>query len=177
MKVTAENLELSFWRYWLGGLALFALMVVINPWLSSAGFSFGISDHQSAGTAERVNEIQTAWQAGGVLWLARVSMMIDLLFIGVYSRGAWLGGKLMHGQSGAVLPRLGLAIMISASLFCALDYLETISQIVQIMTMQGSDLLSGVAATVKPPKSVMFVLSVVCIIAAVLIRRISQRSH
>ncbi|MBK6706107.1 MAG: hypothetical protein IPG54_00910 [Sphingomonadales bacterium] len=84
-------IETGFWRWWLSGLMLFALMIALNPSISNNVAPMGISDHQAAATAARVNAIQAAWQTDGVLWLARLSMAIDLVFIGVYSRGCMAG--------------------------------------------------------------------------------------
>ena len=167
--------ERGFWRYWLLGLMLFAVMIVINPSLSNSVAPMGISDHQAAATAERVNAIQTSWQADGVLWLARLSMAIDLVFIGVYSWGAWLGGKVMRAQSGQGLRNLGLAIMVVAILFGLTDYTETLSQFVQVMRLEGSDALAGVAATVRPIKTVAFLTTFIGLLVALLLRRMALR--
>lgn len=168
--------ERGFWRYWLGGLLLFAAMVVMNPSLSNSVATMGISDHQAAATAARVNAIQSSWQADGVLWLARLSMAIDLIFIGVYGWGAWLGGKVMRAEAGQGLRNLGLAIMAAAALFCLTDYIETISQFIQIMRFEGSDALAGLAATVRPVKMVAFLVTFIGLLAALLLRRMARRS-
>lgn len=167
--------ERGFWRYWLLGLMLFAVMIVINPSLSNSVAPMGISDHQAAATAERVNAIQTSWQAEGVLWLARLSMAIDLVFIGVYSWGAWLGGKVMRAQLGQGLRNLGLAIMVAAILFGLTDYTETLSQFVQVMRLEGSDALAGLAATVRPIKTVAFLTTFIGLLVALLLRRMALR--
>jgi hypothetical protein len=80
------TLEKSFWRYWLGGLLLLAFMAALNPYLANAVAPWAILDHQTAGSAARVDAIQFAWARDGVLNLARFSMAIDLLFIPAYSR-------------------------------------------------------------------------------------------
>ncbi|MFD1766323.1 hypothetical protein ACFSAG_05650 [Sphingorhabdus buctiana] len=168
--------EKAFWRFWLSGLMLFALMIALNPSISNGAAPMGISDHQAAATAARVNEIQAAWQSYGVLWLARLSMAIDLLFIGIYSWGAWQGGKMIRASTSPGLARLGLAIMAAAALFCVTDYMETTSQFIQVMRFEGSDVLAGLAATVRPVKTVAFLVTFAGLLAALLLRRMARRS-
>lgn len=168
--------ERAFWRFWLGGLLLLAVMIAINPSISNGVAPMGISDHQSAGSAARIDAIQQAWQADGVLWLARLSMAIDLVFIGVYSWGAWRGGKVMRGAGGAGLRRLGTVIMVAALLFCVTDYAETISQFIQAIRFAGSDPLAGLAATVLPVKNVAFLVTFLGLLAALVLRRTTRRT-
>lgn len=170
------TVERGFWRFWLAGLMLFAIMIALNPSITNSVAPMGISDHQSAGTAARIDAIQSAWQADGVLWLARLSMAIDLLFIGIYSWGAWLGGKLMCAEKAPGLARLGLAIMVAAALFCLTDYAETVSQFIQVMQFKGSDTLAALAASVRPVKTVAFLVTFVGLLAALLLRRMARRS-
>lgn len=167
--------ERGFWRCWLAGLMLFAVMIALNPSISNSVAPMGISDHQAAATAARVDAIQSAWRADGLLWLARLSMAIDLVFIGLYSRGAWLGGKMMRGENGPGLGRLGGAIMVAAILFCITDYVETVSQFIQIMQYRGSDMLAGLAATVRPVKTIAFITTFAGLLAALLLRRMARR--
>ncbi|MBK9003734.1 MAG: hypothetical protein IPM67_09760 [Sphingomonadales bacterium] len=168
-------IETGFWRWWLSGLMLFALMIALNPSISNNVAPMGISDHQAAATAARVNAIQAAWQTDGVLWLARLSMAIDLVFIGVYSRGAWLGGKVMRAEAGQGLRKLGLAIIAVAALFCLTDYIETVSQFIQAMRFEGNDALAGLAAAVRPVKTVAFLVTFTGLLAALLFRRMARR--
>lgn len=169
-------IEKGFWRYWLSGLLLFAVMIALNPSISNSVAPMGISDHQAAATALRVDAIQSAWQADRVLWLARLAMAIDLVFIGVYSRGAWLGGKVLRAESAAGLGRLGVVIMAAAALFCLTDYAETIAQFVQLMQFRGSDALASLAATVRPVKAVAFLITFAGLLAALMLRRMARRN-
>ena len=89
-----SKLERRFWRFWLGGLLILAVMIAMNPWFTNAVSPWGIRDHQSAGNALRVDAIQSAWQAAGVLNLARFGIALDLVYIGIYSFGAYCGGRL-----------------------------------------------------------------------------------
>ncbi len=170
------KIERQFWRYWLGGLLLLAVMIAVNPWLSSGAAPWGIRDHQSAATALRVNDIQQAWQATGVLGLARFSIALDLLFIAVYSFGAFRGGQMMRYTGHPVLRRLGTVIMVAAALYPVLDYAETVCQFIQVVNFEGDDILASIAATAQPVKSVDFLVTFLGLLIALFIRRRTARA-
>ena len=174
--MTETTTEKQFWRYWLFGLLLFAAMIALNPTLSTSASPMGISDHQTAGTAAKIDAIQRAWQAAGVLLIARASMMIDLLFIGVYSWGAWNGGKLMRSESSPNVRRIGGLVMGASLVFLVTDYTETICQFIQVMQFTGSDVLANMAATVQPVKSLAWIVTFVGLLATLLLRRMARRS-
>jgi hypothetical protein len=167
--------ERNFWAYWLSGLLLFAIMALMNVFLSLPTSPMGIIDHQTAGTGARVDDIQFGWKAGGTLTLARISMALDLVFIAVYSRGAYLGGRVMRQESSPMLKRLGALIVIAAAFYPFLDYAETICQFIQVMTFKGSDLLAGIAASVRPFKSVDFLITLTGLLIALALRRTARR--
>jgi hypothetical protein len=169
-------IEKRFWRYWLGGLLLLAIMIAMNPWFSNDVSPWGIRDHQSAATAMRVDAIQSAWQAAGVMNLARFGMAIDLVYIVVYSFGAWCGGKLFAASARPMLRRLGWVIAMAAIILGIADYVETICQFVQAMTFKGSDALAGIAATAQPIKSIAFLTTFVGLLVALLLRRMARRT-
>ena len=169
-------LERRFWRYWLGGLLLLALMIAMNPMFTNEISPWGIRDHQSAGTAARIDAIQTAWQAAGVMGWAQFGMAIDLIYIAVYSFGAFCGGRLFAQSRRPGLRRLGWVVVAAAIIVGIADYAETICQFVQAMTMQGSDLLAGVAATAQPIKSIAFLTTFVGLLAALFLRRMARRA-
>jgi hypothetical protein len=171
-----SKLERNFWRYWLGGLLLLALMIAMNPWFSTDVSPWGIRDHQAAATAVRVDAIQLTWQAAGVLNLARIGMAIDLIYIGVYSFGAYCGGRLFAQAPQTMLRRLGWVILAAAIILGVSDYVETICQFVQIMTLEGSDLLAGIAATAQPIKSVAFLITFFGLLTALFLRRMKRRA-
>jgi hypothetical protein len=160
MKVES-NLERNFWTFWLGGLLLLAIMIAMNPWFSNEVSPWGIRDHQSAGTALHIDAIQGAWQTQGVFGLARLVIFIDLIYIAIYSFGAFNGGR-MFAQS----PSSVLAIA---------DYAETICQFIQAIQFQGSDALAGIAAAAQPIKSLAFLTTFFGILIALFLRRISGR--
>lgn len=168
-------LEKRFWRYWLGGLLILAIMIAMNPWFSNEVSPWGIRDHQAAGTAMRVDAIQAAWQAAGVMDLARIGIAMDLVYIGIYSFGAYCGGRLFAGSDQPLLRRLGWVIVVAALVVAVADYVETICQFIQAMTFKGSDLLAQIAATAQPIKSIAFLTTFFGLLAALLLRRMARR--
>jgi hypothetical protein len=172
---TEGNVEKNFWRYWLGGLALLALMIVMNNWLTNDISPWGIRDHQSAGTALRIDAIQNAWASADVLNLARWSIAIDLVYIGIYSFGAYCGGKLFTGETHSGLKRLGWLIVIAAIILAIADYLETICQFIQAVQFRGSDFLSLIAATAQPIKSLAFLTTFFGVLTGLALRRFARR--
>jgi hypothetical protein len=155
---------------------LLAMMIAMNPWLANPVAPWAILDHQMAGTAVRVNAIQNSWAAAGQLNLARISMAIDLIFIAVYSWGAYCGGRMMRARGTPTLRRLGTIIIVAACADCLLDYTETICQFIQVMTFKGSDNLAGIAATVRPFKSASFLTTFVGLLVALWIRRTTRQT-
>jgi hypothetical protein len=171
-----SKLERNFWRYWLGGLLILAIMIAMNPWFSNEVSPWGIRDHQSAATAARVDAIQAAWQAAGVMGLARIGMAMDLVYIGIYSFGAYCGGRLFAASARPALRRLGVVVIVAAITVGIADYAETICQFTQAMSFKGSDLLAGIAATAQPIKSVAFLISFFGLLAALAVRRMTRRA-
>jgi len=169
-------LERRFWRYWLSGLLLLALMIAMNPLFTNEISPWGIRDHQSAGTAARIDAIQAAWQAAGVMGWARLGMAIDLVYIGVYSFGAFCGGRLFAQSKRPGLRRVGSVVVVAAIVVGIADYAETICQFIQAMTMTGSDLLAGIAATAQPIKSIAFLTTFFGLLAALFLRRMASRA-
>jgi hypothetical protein len=171
-----SKLERNFWRFWLGGLLILAAMIAMNPWFVTDMSPWGIRDHQSAGTAARVDAIQRAWQTAGVLGRARLGVAIDLMYIAVYSFGAYCGGRLFAQSMKPALRRLGWIIMAAAIIVAIADYAETICQFIQIMQFKGSDVLAGIAATAQPIKTTAFLTSFFGLLTALFIRRMTRRS-
>ena len=171
-----SKLERHFWRFWLGGLLILAAMVAMNPWFANSVSPWGIRDHQAAATALRVDAIQAAWQAAGVMNLARFGMALDLVYIGVYSYGAYCGGRLFARSDGATLRRLGWVIVGAAVVVGIADYFETICQFVQAVTFRGDDSLASIAATAQPVKSTAFLVTFFGLLVALFLRRRSSRA-
>ena len=171
-----STLERNFWRFWLGGLLILTAMIAMNPWFVTDVSPWGIRDHQSAGTAERAEAIQAAWLAAGVLGRAQIGIAIDLVYIAMYSFGAYCGGQLFAQSQRPALRRLGWVIVAAAIIVGVADYAETICQFIQIMQFKGSDLLADIAATAQPIKTTAFLVSFFGLLTALLIRRMTRRS-
>lgn len=167
----------SFWFFWLGGLAVFSYLVITGGTLMTDVAPGGILDHQSAATAQRVNEIQQSWIAQGLLNQARWSMIGDLVFIGLYMSGGIIGGRLIwQNARSPSLKKLGLAIILIYFVFGMSDYIETISQITQLIQNEGSDLLAGIAATARPVKILTWIAGTLFMVIALIWRRAERRS-
>ncbi len=161
----------NFWIFWGGGLALFLYLISSGGTLETAVAPNGILDHQSAATAERVNAIQQSWADAGVLDVARLGMIGDLVFITLYMSGGIIGGRLIwqHARSPA-LKKLGLFCVVAYFLFGLSDYVETTSQLAQLLQGQGSDLLAGTAALARPVKIVAWIGGTLAILVALIWR-------
>ena len=83
----------SYLIWWLGGLAIFAVSLMIHAPLAIEAVPGGILDHQAASDAGEVDRIQTAWRDAGLMTQARLAMASDLVFILVYSFGALRAGQ------------------------------------------------------------------------------------
>jgi len=158
----------NFKRFWLGGIALFLFMVFTNFTLITNISPMGISDHQSAGTAENINVIQEAWVQADAILFAKVSVIIDLIFIGVYAFGAFCGGILLRYDSRQYIKRIGSLIIAASIIFLLTDYIETISQAIQLFTMQGSDILANIAAMMGPMKIIAFLATIFGLLGTIL---------
>jgi hypothetical protein len=169
-------LERRFWRFWLSGILLLAALIVMNVWLVTVAAPLGISDHQAAGNAARVDIIHAGWAASGVMDLAIYSMELDLIFIAVYAWGAFAGGRMFAASSLPSLMRLGKIIIVAAVGFAIADYAETLSQLIQAAFTGGNDMLSGVAATARPIKLILFLVTFFGVLICLAIRSWKSRS-
>lgn len=84
-----HKIDLKLW--WVGVLMLIGLIALGVLVLGDGKFS--LPDHQSAGSAARVDEIQEEWKAKGSFIPHLVGMFADLVFILVYCLGAWRAGN------------------------------------------------------------------------------------
>jgi hypothetical protein len=157
--------------WWMWGLVAFAVVVALSLAVTApADVTLGITDHQAAATAARVDEIQAQWHAGGVRPLAIFAMIGDLAFIAIYGWGSWIAGRSFMPMDG-IVRIIGAVVAASALVFVLTDYTETLLQLVQVLRDQGSDRLAGIAATVRPFKVAAWIVTFVGVIAAWLIRR------
>jgi hypothetical protein len=60
--------------------------------------------------------------------------------------------------------------------FLLTDYTETICQFIQVMFDQGDNLLADTAATVKPFKTVAFLVTFIGLLVALLFRRMARQA-
>lgn len=162
----------NFWIFWLGGLVVFIIIVVTGGPLMTEVAPGGIVDHQSAGIAARVDEIQQSWADAGLLNYAKWSMIGDLIFIGLYTIGGIIGGRLLWQDAWSPsLKKLGLGLMLVYFLFGVTDYVETISQFIQLIRLEGSDTLAGIAAVAQPPKIATWIIGTTGMIIALIWHR------
>ncbi len=168
--------ERLFWGCWLGGLTILALMIAVNPWLVSDVAPWGIRDHQSAVSGARVDLIQAGWRAAGVMDLARWSIALDLVYIAIYSFGAFCGGRIFSAAKIPMLRWIGWLVMTAAIVLGVADYIETICQFIQAMQFRGDDMLAGIAATAQPIKSTAFLTTFFGIFIGLVIRRFARRA-
>lgn len=146
-------------RWWLWGLLAFAVVIALSMAITAPeSVTLGIGEHQSAGTAARVNEIQAQWSAGGVRSLAIISMIGDLIFIGIYGLGSWIAGRSFMAMGG-MLKIAGAVIALAALAFLVTDYTETLLQLAQMLRDEGSDRMAGIAAAVRPVKIVAWLVT------------------
>lgn len=142
----------TFLCWWIGGLIAFAITIAIGTAITGDEVTWGILDHQSAATAIRVDEIQTQWRDGGVLTLAKIAMVADFIFIGIFGIGGFLGGLYFRAAESVPVRLLGSVILVGAVVFLATDYAETIAQFIQLMQFNGDDALAGFAASMGQAK-------------------------
>lgn len=167
----------NFWIFWGGGLAVFGILIATSGPLMTDVAPQGILDHQSAGTAERVNAIHQSWAAIDRMNFAKWSMIGDILFITLYMSGGIIGGRLIWQQAKSpTLKKVGLLCVLTYFLFGLTDYVETISQLVQLVRDQGSDILAGTAELARPVKTIAWITGTVAMIAALIWRRFEIRA-
>ena len=65
--------------------------------------------------------------------------------------------------------------MFAAFGFAITDYAETISQLIQAAVTGGDDRLASIAATVRPLKMVLFLVTFLGVLVGLAIRRMTRR--
>lgn len=160
-------------RLWIAGLALFAIVIALGVWLKASS-TFGILDHQIAGTAKQVDTIQEAWKADGVRWLAIAAMAGDLIFIGVYGLGSWIAGHSFMKMERKRLKWLGAFVIVAAAVFLFTDYTETVLQFIQLVRDRGSDQMAQIAASMQTTKIAAWIVTFIGVIVALALDRFSR---
>jgi hypothetical protein len=156
-----------FWIFYVIGMAVFAYIATTNAQLATHASPGGILDHQSAATGMRVEQIHDAWKEKGVFGFAQLSMSLDLVFITFATLAGIVGGYLM-ARAGGARGMLGWVVLGVWTVFGACDYIETSSQLVQVLQDRGSDDLAGLAAAVRPAKMLTFVAGTLMIWAGLI---------
>lgn len=164
-----------FLAWWISGLIAFAIVIAMSAPLMVEGVPGGITDHQAAPDAARVDAIQTAWDKAGVLEWARWSMIADLVFIGIYGVGSVLGGLYFRSAGRRALGAISLLAITAGTIFLITDYTETIAQFVQLVSMRGDDALASIASACRPLKVASWVVTFVAIVAGLAFEAISKR--
>ena len=145
-----------FWIFYVISWAVFAYIAVTNTQMVTAVSPGGILDHQSAATAMRADQIQNAWKAKGTFDFAKLSMSLDLVFITFATLAGIVAGYLM-ARAGGPRGLFGWLVLGVWAVFGACDYIETTSQLAQLLRDGGNDQLAGLAASVKPAKMAAFI--------------------
>ncbi|MBV7266849.1 hypothetical protein [Erythrobacter ani] len=155
-------------KYWLIGLAIFVGLVAASALLRGDA-PYGIVDHQAAGTARQVDIIQASWRDSELTTIMTISMLVDLIFIGVYSFGCWRAGRSFIAFGSAAMKTIGLAVISAAAVFCVTDYIETILQVVQMIRAQGSDWMAAAAATAQPIKIAAWIATFIGVLIGMIV--------
>ena len=170
------NENTRFWRWWGAGLILFGIAIVLGLQVTSNGVTEGILEHQQAENAARVDALQAAWREGGTRGWAIAAMLADLVFIGIYSFGSWLGGRMFMRSGNTALRLLGAAVSGAAIVFFLTDYTETILQFIQLVRDEGVDWMAATASTVRPVKMTAWLVTFFGLLAALGVRRFVANS-
>lgn len=158
-------------KVWLIGLVVFLAVIAVTNMVEQGDVTLGIIDHQAAGSAARVDEIQTQWRDNGVRSLAIIAVIADLAWIWIYALGSFLAGRGFANQRQGALRAIGLVVCASAIVFGVTDYTETTLQFIQLLGDKGDDTMAGIAATVQPVKIAAFIVSFIGIVVALVLDR------
>jgi hypothetical protein len=164
-------------KTWLISLAVFAVVIFLSSRVNQGDVTFDIFAHQAAGTAERVDEIQTQWREGGVRTNAIVAVIGDLAWIWVYALGSFLAGREFVLKRRGIVRTMGLTICAAAVVFGVTDYTETISQFIQLVQDTGDDTLAGIAAFMQPIKITAFMVAFFGVIIALVVDRFAPKPN
>ena len=161
---------------WIAGLIAFGVAIWLHLPLTTDTVPGGMGDHQRAPDAETVNRIQRAWEAANLLGTAKLAMISDLIFIGIYGIGCVLCGLHYRARPQVVLRTLGWTALVSGAAFLITDYGETIAQLIQLIRFAGDDNLAALASTFRPIKEVAWIGGFLAVILALIAERLSSRA-
>ncbi len=162
-------------RYWLIGVGMLVALIGFEM-IFMGDSAFSIVDHQAAGTAARVNEIQSTWHDEGYFGLQTLGMIGDLVFIVIYSIGTMRAGRGLRAGASVITRTIGLLVLALGGVFFATDITETSLQLVQMLMNEGSDGMAGIAAFMQPIKVLAWIGSFVAVLVGLLANRLSSRA-
>ena len=162
--------------WWIAGLVAFGIVIWLGMPLAIETVPGGILDHQHAPDAEAVNRIQHAWRDAGLLGTARNAMIGDLVFIGIFGIGCVLCGLHYRAREQVVLRALGWTALMAGLIFLVADYGETISQLVQLVRIDGDDDLATIASGLRPIKVAAWIGGFLAVLLALIVERLSSRA-
>ncbi|MEM6267504.1 MAG: hypothetical protein AAF707_08260 [Pseudomonadota bacterium] len=158
-----------FLSWWLGGLAAFAIVLYLHGPLVIPSVPDGISAHQRAPDGATVDAIQHAWREAGLVETARIAMIGDFVFIGVFGLGCMLAGIHYRAKKGILLRGLGWLALIGGGVFVIADYAETIAQFLQLSQFSGDDLLAALASGFRPIKVASWIAGFMAVASALIV--------
>ena len=143
---------------WLSGLVAFVVAISLHMPLTLASVPEGIVAHQTAGSAARVDYIQSEWALAGVYESAMVAMIADFFFIILFGLGSLMAGDYYRRHGKGWLRTIGIVTAIAAVIFLASDLTETIMQFQQLRAGQGDDEMAALAKAMHYPKLVTWIM-------------------
>jgi hypothetical protein len=164
-------LDRRFWFLLAAAWALFAVMAAGEFALKAGGQPFGILDHQVAGTAQRVADIQHSWAQAGRLGLAQVLVAIDFVFMALAAAACAWGGAGLLGQG---VRALGGVAIVGALLALGADVVETANQAMAVFWGAPSDQQAAIAAAAVEPKLTAYVVANGALLAGLVLRRLKN---
>ncbi len=171
------TLQRAFLSFWIGGIVAFIVVLFLHGPLAITAVPDGILAHQSAGSGARVDAIHAAWRAAGVYDTALVAMIGDLAFVAIFSLGSLLGGLYFRSLSDAGLKALGTLLLLSAVIFGATDFTETIAQLQQLVAQRGMNAQASIAAMMFWPKVISWTACFVLPIIGLWLARQQRKRH
>ena len=165
----------NFWILWLGGLLIITYLLSQSDQLVTDVAPRGMMDHQGAGDADTVDRIHASWES---IWaFVQGAILLDLLFIAMYSVGGMMGGILVRREAHSrILKAVGTAAFLAYALFGLFDFTETICQALQVFVTGGNDVQAGIAALAQMPKFAAFFAGLPILLIALIWLWVEKRS-
>lgn len=159
----------AFWITFAAACTVLAVMAVGNMLVAVPGVvPGGILDHQAAGNAARVDDIQRAWRSEAPPFAPHVLMVLDFVFIPLAAAAACLGGLSLWRRG---VRALGAVAMLAGLAAAGLDLTETGAQAIQLWRDAGDDGLARLAAALVEPKLTAYVVANGALLAGMVLSR------